>query len=189
MVDASADHVRTALQQRTSPSAAWCPQGFFSKKLEPAQVKYSAFDQELWACIAGIRHFRFRLEGRQLTILTDHKLLTFALSRTSEPWTARQSRHLSYIAKFRHIAGTENVVVDTLSCPATVGPAKADKGSTKVKVPSGSLVPPATAGTPKVASVARGVDKVLDYRCPPGFLPGNSEDPGILVSGHQGGGF
>ncbi len=93
MVDASADHVGAALQQRSSPSAPWRPLGFFSKKLEPAQTKYSAFDRELRACVAGIRHFRFMLEGRQFTILTDHKPLTFALSRTSEPWTARQSRH------------------------------------------------------------------------------------------------
>jgi hypothetical protein len=129
----------------------------------------------LWACVAGILHFRFMLEGRQFTILTDHKPLTFALSRTSEPWTARQSRHLSYIAKFRHIAGIENVVADTLSRPATVGPAEAGKGSTKVKAPSGSLVPPATAGPPKLASVARAVDKVLDYHRPPGFLPGTQK--------------
>jgi len=38
-----------------------------------------------------------------------------------EPWTARQSRHLSYLAEFtsdiRHISGVDNVVADTLSRP------------------------------------------------------------------------
>ncbi len=38
------------------------------------------------------------LEGRRFTLYTDHKPLTFALSKVAEPWTARQSRHLSYIA-------------------------------------------------------------------------------------------
>ena len=59
------------------------------------------------------------LEGRNFAVYTDHKPLTFALSRCSEPWTARQSRQLSYVAEFtgdiRHIPGMENVVADALS--------------------------------------------------------------------------
>ncbi len=63
-------------------------------------MRYSAFDRELFACVAGIRHFRYRLEGRPFTIYTDHKPLTFALGKVSEPWTAMQSRQLSYVAEF-----------------------------------------------------------------------------------------
>ena len=48
---------------------------------------------------------------------TDHKPLTFALSKAAEPWTPRQCRHLSYVAEFtsdiRHIAGQDNVVWQT----------------------------------------------------------------------------
>ncbi len=44
MVDASADHVGAALQQRRSPAADWQPLAFFSKRREPAQMRYSAFD-------------------------------------------------------------------------------------------------------------------------------------------------
>jgi hypothetical protein len=55
-------------------------------------------------------------------VLTDHKPLCFALHRLSDVWTARQQRHLSYIAEFtsdvRHVAGVENVVADALSRPA-----------------------------------------------------------------------
>jgi hypothetical protein len=50
--------------------------GFFSKKLDPAQQKYSAFDRELFAVYAGIRHFRHLLEGRKFAVYTDHKPLT-----------------------------------------------------------------------------------------------------------------
>ncbi len=121
MVDASANHVGAALQQRASPAAPWEPLGFFSKKLDPAQTRYSAYDRELLACVSGIRHFRFMVEGRRFTLYTDHKPLTFALAKAAEPWTARQCRHLSYIAEFtsdiRHVAGAENVVADTLSRP------------------------------------------------------------------------
>ncbi len=63
MVDAFADHVGAALQQRRSAAADWQPLAFFSKKLEPAQMRYSAFDRELFACVAGIRHFRYMLKG------------------------------------------------------------------------------------------------------------------------------
>ena len=50
-------------------------------------MRYSAFDRELFACFAGIRHFRYMLEGRPFTIYTNHKPLT-ALGKVSEPWTA-----------------------------------------------------------------------------------------------------
>ncbi len=46
MVDASADHVVAALQQRSSLLVAWQPLAFFSKKLEPAQIRYYAFNRE-----------------------------------------------------------------------------------------------------------------------------------------------
>jgi len=45
-----------------------------------------------------------------------------ALHRTSDPWSARQQRHLAYLAEFtakmEHIRGVDNVVADTLSRPA-----------------------------------------------------------------------
>ena len=47
MVDASAEHVGAALQQRATPAAPWEPLGFFSRKLDSAQVHYSAYDREL----------------------------------------------------------------------------------------------------------------------------------------------
>ncbi len=86
-MDASADHVGAVLQQRPSPAASWQPLGFFSQKLSTAQVNYSAFDRELLACVEAIRHFRYMLEGRQFTLFTDHKPLTFALHKVSDPWT------------------------------------------------------------------------------------------------------
>jgi cleavage and polyadenylation specificity factor subunit 1 len=132
MVDASDLHVGAVLQQRSSPGAAWRPLGFFSQKLSPAESRYSAFDRELLACVAGIKHFRYLLEGRRWVLYTDHKPLTFALSKVSEPWTARQARHLSYVAEYtsdiRHVAGKQNVVADMLSRPPAVCavPASAD---------------------------------------------------------------
>jgi hypothetical protein len=58
------------MQQKTN--STWQPLAFFSKKLNPAQQKYSAYDRELLAIYEAVRHFRYMLEARQFTILTDH---------------------------------------------------------------------------------------------------------------------
>jgi hypothetical protein len=128
MVDASSDCVGAALQQRSSPSSPWQPLAFFSRKLEPAQIRYLAFDHELFACCAGIQHFRYMLEGGPFTIYTDHNPLTYALGKVADGWTAMQCRKLSYVVEFttdiRHVPGVDNVVADTLSRPPshTAGP-------------------------------------------------------------------
>jgi hypothetical protein len=120
-VDASASHMGATLQQQEPGSSTCRPLGFFSKKLDPAQQKYSAFDRELFAVYTGIRHFHHLLEGRKFAVYTDHKPLTHAISRVSDPWTASQCRQLAYVAKYtsdiRHIAGRDNIVADTLSRP------------------------------------------------------------------------
>jgi hypothetical protein len=72
-VDASAEHIGAALQQQRHPVTPWRPLDFFSRKLDTAQGKYSAFDRELLACVAGFRHM---LEGWWFTIFADHKRLT-----------------------------------------------------------------------------------------------------------------
>ena len=63
-VDASGTHIGAALQQEMSPGSLQ-PLGFFSRKLYTAEQKYSAFDRELLAVYAAIRHFRWALEGRR----------------------------------------------------------------------------------------------------------------------------
>jgi cleavage and polyadenylation specificity factor subunit 1 len=118
-VDASDSHVGGVLQQQVGKG--WQPLAFFSKKLAPAEVKYSTFDRELLAAYATIRHFRFLLEGRQFRLLTDHKPLVAAMVRVTPPQSARQQRHLAYISEFttdlRHTPGSDNVVADALSRP------------------------------------------------------------------------
>ena len=37
------DNAELSLQQKDSPGSSWRPLGFFSAKLETAQLKYSAF--------------------------------------------------------------------------------------------------------------------------------------------------
>ena len=59
--DASDQALGAVLQQLVNNF--WEPLAFFSRKLQPSEKKYSAFDRELLAVYLGIRHFRHFLEG------------------------------------------------------------------------------------------------------------------------------
>lgn len=93
--------------------------GIFSKKMTPAETRYSTFDRELLAVYLAVRHFRHLLEGRQFHVLTDHKLLTYALNTRSDRHSPRPARQLDYISQFtstiRHVHGLDNVVANTLA--------------------------------------------------------------------------
>ena len=131
-VDASDSHVGAVLQQQHGGRLQ--PLAFFSRKLSDTESRYSTFDRELVAIYSAIRHFRFMLEGREFTIWTDHKPLTFALHKANPPWNGRQQRQLSFIAEFssdiRHIEGERNVVADCLSRPP---PASLDANNITIK--------------------------------------------------------
>ena len=60
-VDVSGTHVGAALQQEVSAGSLQ-PLGFFSRKLNTAEQKYSAFDRELLAVYAAIRHFKWAIK-------------------------------------------------------------------------------------------------------------------------------
>jgi hypothetical protein len=163
-VDASAEHISTALQQRSYLVAPWWPLGFFLRKLDTAQVKYSSFHRELLACVAGFWHFRHMLEGRRFTFFPDHKPLTYALSRTSDPWSACQAKKLSCLAEhtddIRHIAGEDNIVADTLSCPPS-------SAAASIKEPSRSLAAAWQGGKPESSSISgSGSESAAEFAVP-----------------------
>ena len=110
--DTSAIAVGAVLEQ--IKNSGWQPLAFFSQKLRPPQLKYSAFDRELLAVYLAIRHFCYYLEGWKFTIYTDHKPLMFASTCKSDPWSVCQLRHLAYIAEYtsdiQHLAGKDNKV-------------------------------------------------------------------------------
>ncbi|UYV80342.1 hypothetical protein LAZ67_18002541 [Cordylochernes scorpioides] len=116
-VDASDFAVGAALHQQVGNN--FQPIAFFSRKLDAAQRKYSAYDRELLAVYLAIKHFRHFLEGRQFPVYTDHKPLTYAFQQNLDKASPRQCRHLDFIGQFttdiRHIAGCENVPADFLS--------------------------------------------------------------------------
>nr|VZI36318.1 unnamed protein product [Spirometra erinaceieuropaei] len=117
MTDASSTAVGASLQQTVR--GVLQPLAFFSKKLSPAETRYSVFGRELLAVYLSIRHFRHFLEGREFVVLTDHKPLVFALRASPDRYSPREIRHLDFISQFscdiQHVHGKENVVADALS--------------------------------------------------------------------------
>ena len=88
--DASDFAIGGVLQQYINN--VWQPLSFFSKKQTPAETRYSAFDRELSAVYATIRHFRHNLEGRYFFVNTDHKPLTFVMSSVTERPSLRHNK-------------------------------------------------------------------------------------------------
>ena len=59
------------------------------------------------------------LDGWTFITYTDHKPLTFCMSKLLDPWTSRQQRHLAYISELTtdiiHVQGKQNHMADALS--------------------------------------------------------------------------
>jgi hypothetical protein len=98
VTDASTFAVGAVLQQRVKN--AWQPLAFFSKKLNPARQKYSAYNRKLLAIYEAAKHFRHMLEARHFIIFTDHKPITYAFQQKRDKCSVRQFNHLYSIAQF-----------------------------------------------------------------------------------------
>uniref|UniRef100_A0A5S6Q3Y4 RNA-directed DNA polymerase n=1 Tax=Trichuris muris TaxID=70415 RepID=A0A5S6Q3Y4_TRIMR len=66
-----------------------------------------------------MKHFRSSIEGRELTVYTDHKPLVRAFENGSQGLLDREIRQLDFItsmqANVRHVNGKDNAVADALS--------------------------------------------------------------------------
>jgi len=126
------DNAQTALITDASNTAAavgavlqqciddiWRPLGYFSKTLMPTQQKYATFDRKLLGAFLAVQHFSYFLQGREFTFFVDHLPLVHAMQSDTPRQNSRQARHLATISKYttdiQHIAGTTNIVADTLS--------------------------------------------------------------------------
>lgn len=116
--DASSRAIGAVLHQMVDGTAR--PVSFFSKKLSLTQRRYSTYDRELLAAYLAVFHFRHVIEGRQVTLMTDHKPLVTAFRSQVPAKLYRQQRHWSYISlEYVHdvlyIRGQDNLVADCLS--------------------------------------------------------------------------
>lgn len=97
------------------------PIGFFSKKLSKTQRSYSTFDRELLGAYLSVLHFKNLIDGRNVTLFTDHKTIVSAFYSKSSPKSDKQQRQLSliseYISSMEYIKGSSNIVADCMSRP------------------------------------------------------------------------
>ncbi|CAM1292350.1 Uncharacterised protein r2_g155 [Pycnogonum litorale] len=115
--DASSFAIGAALHQMVNGQAT--PLHFFSKKLTNTQLSYSTYDRELLAAYLAVLKFRHWIEGRQITLFTDHKPLASSFRSHKEAKTDKQQRYWTviseYVSDVQYVRGSDNVVADCLS--------------------------------------------------------------------------
>lgn len=80
MTDASDVAVGDVLQQHIA--GMWCPIAYFSKKLKPAETRYSTFDRELLAVYLAVKHFCILMQVLHLYQPQAIDILTLYLALT-----------------------------------------------------------------------------------------------------------
>jgi hypothetical protein len=106
--DASHTQLGAVISQNGKPIA------FYSRKLNPAQPRYTTTERELLSIVEMIKEFRIILLGQKLVVHTDHKNLTYTKHNTERVMRWRLLIE-EYGPELRYIKGTNNVVADALS--------------------------------------------------------------------------
>jgi len=109
--DASVEGIGAVLVQEGRPIA------YESRKLQPAEVRYTTGEQELLAVVHALKTWRCYLEGPEFTVLTDHNPLVHL--NTQPNLSRRQARWMEYLQRFRfnwlYKPGKDNAAADALS--------------------------------------------------------------------------
>ena len=84
---------------------------FYSRKLNPAQTRYTTIEQELLAIVETLKEYRSILLGQPIHIWTDHKNLTEKHLSTDRVLRWRLIIE-EYGPQFHHIEGAKNKVAD-----------------------------------------------------------------------------
>ena len=106
--DASHTQLGAVISQNNHPIA------FYSRKLNPAQTRYTTTERELLSIVETLKEFRNILFGQNIVVFTDHKNLTCKNFNTE-----RVMRWRLILEEFgpdlQYIKGNDNVVADALS--------------------------------------------------------------------------
>ena len=90
------------------------PIAFYSRKLNPAQTRYTTTERELLSIVETLKEFRNILFGQQLVVHTDHKNLTCKNFNTERVMRWRLILE-EFGPELRYVKGEDNVVADALS--------------------------------------------------------------------------
>jgi RNase H-like domain found in reverse transcriptase len=93
---------------------------FYSRKLNPAQIRYTTTQRELLSIVETLKEFRYILLGQKIIVHTDHANLPYKFFNSDR---VMRWRHFieEYSPDLQYIKGENNVVADALSrLPQTV---------------------------------------------------------------------
>ena len=106
--DASHYQLGAVISQNGKPIA------FYSRKLNPAQTRYTTTERELLSIVETLKEYRNILLGQQIEVFTDHKNLVYKTFNTERVMRWRLIIE-EYGPKLTYIKGESNVVADALS--------------------------------------------------------------------------
>ena len=106
--DASHTQLGAVISQNGKPIA------FYSRKLNPAQTRYTTTERELLAIVETLKEFRNILLGYKLRVYTDHLNLTYKTFNIERVMRWRLILE-EYGPELIYIKGANNVVADALS--------------------------------------------------------------------------
>ncbi|GBM16853.1 Transposon Tf2-9 polyprotein [Araneus ventricosus] len=108
ITDASKVAVCGILMQKSN--GKFVPIKFYSKQLNPAEIRYPSIRRELYAIVLSVKHFSEHLYGREFSILTDAKPLSHHIHLDKQPDIV--ARWLLYLQSFsysiEHVPGFSN---------------------------------------------------------------------------------
>ena len=89
---------------------------FYSRKLTPTQQNYSTIEKELLSIVEVFKEFHQMLLGAKPVVSMDHKNLTHHMMQfTTQHVLCWQLLLEEFNLKYEYLAGTHNVIADTLS--------------------------------------------------------------------------
>ena len=106
--DASHTQLGAVISQDNKPIA------FYSRKLNPAQTRYTTTERELLSIVETLKEFCNILLGQKIIVRTDHKNLTCKNFNTERVMRWRLILE-EYGPELKYIKGEHNVVADALS--------------------------------------------------------------------------
>ena len=90
------------------------PIAFYSRKLNPAQTRYTTTESKLLSIVETLKEFRNILLGQQIVVYTDHDNLTYKNFNSYRVMRWRLFIE-EYSPDLRYIKGEKNIVADALS--------------------------------------------------------------------------
>ena len=132
--DKDKDHIIQTNASKTRLGAVLLQEGqpiiYASRTLTETEKRYSNIERELLGVVFGLERLHHYTFGSQITVETDHQLLTSIWKKTIANSSPRLQRLLLRLAQYdvhiEYLRGRENIIADALSCVGPLAPESQD---------------------------------------------------------------